>query len=57
MVEVLEHLDPEKLPTLMQVLFRDARPGTVILTTPNREFNARYLTLPPNNQRHTGSPF
>ncbi len=42
LVEVVEHIDPEKLPVLEEVLFGKAAPGTVIVTTPDRSFNERY---------------
>jgi 3' terminal RNA ribose 2'-O-methyltransferase Hen1 len=38
-VEVLEHLDPPRLAAAERVIFEFARPRTVIVTTPNREFN------------------
>lgn len=38
-VEVIEHLDPPGLAAFERVLFECARPGTIILTTPNREYN------------------
>src|SRR5437867_2861889 len=39
-VEVVEHLDPPRLSAFERVLFEFAKPRTVVLTTPNREFNA-----------------
>lgn len=41
-VEVIEHLDFARLAAFSQVVFGFARPKTVILTTPNREYNALY---------------
>ena len=41
-IEVIEHLDPSRLSAFEHVLFKVAHPATVILTTPNREYNARY---------------
>lgn len=41
-VEVIEHLDPPRLAAFERVLFQHARPRNVILTTPNREYNANY---------------
>ncbi|MEI6147722.1 MAG: 3' terminal RNA ribose 2'-O-methyltransferase Hen1 [bacterium] len=38
-VEVIEHLDPPRLAAFERVLFEFAKPGTVVLTTPNREYN------------------
>ena len=37
MVEVIEHLDENRLPVLERVVFEFAKPKTIILTTPNRE--------------------
>lgn len=40
LVEVIEHLDLARLDTLSANVFGDAQPRTVIVTTPNREYNA-----------------
>jgi SAM-dependent methyltransferase len=45
LMEVVEHIDPPRLPAVAQVVFGDARPGTVIVTTPNAEYNVRYEGL------------
>ena len=39
-VEVIEHLDPPRRAAFERVLFECARPATVVLTTPNRDYNA-----------------
>ena len=44
-MEVVEHLDPERLPALESTVFGDARPRTVVVTTPNVEHNVRYEGL------------
>jgi 3' terminal RNA ribose 2'-O-methyltransferase Hen1 len=44
-VEVVEHLDPPRLAAFERVLFECARPGTIVLTTPNREYNAMWENL------------
>ncbi len=44
-VEVIEHLDPPRLHAFERVVFECARPGVVIITTPNREYNAVYDEL------------
>ena len=36
-VEVVEHLDPPRLSACERTIFEFARPGTVVLTTPDRE--------------------
>jgi 3' terminal RNA ribose 2'-O-methyltransferase Hen1 len=56
-VEVVEHLDPPRLAAFERVLFEFARPGTVILTTPNVEYNVRWPTLPAGNLRHRDHRF
>ena len=51
-VEVIEHLDPPRLSAFERVLFECARPKTVVLTTPNREYNVKWETLPAGTFRH-----
>ena len=41
LMEVVEHLDPERLPALERAVFASAAPGTVVVTTPNAEHNVR----------------
>ena len=45
--EVIEHLDLPRLPALEYAVFGAARPRTVLVTTPNVEYNVRWETLPP----------
>jgi 3' terminal RNA ribose 2'-O-methyltransferase Hen1 len=45
LVEVIEHLDPPRLGALEANVFGGARPGTVVLTTPNAEYNVRWPGL------------
>ncbi len=40
LVEVLEHLEPTRLETFERLLFGYLKPKTVVLSTPNREYNA-----------------
>lgn len=42
LMEVIEHVDPPRLPDLAQAVFGHAAPATVIVTTPNVEYNAVY---------------
>ncbi len=56
-VEVVEHLDPPRLAAFERVLFEFARPGTVVLTTPNREYNVKWETLPAGKFRHRDHRF
>lgn len=55
--EVVEHLDPERLPALVDAVFAAARPATVVVTTPNVEHNARYGGLAPGQVRHPDHRF
>jgi 3' terminal RNA ribose 2'-O-methyltransferase Hen1 len=57
LIEVIEHLDPERLPALARVIFGEARPGTVIVTTPNVEYNALFAGMPPGKLRHPDHRF
>ncbi len=57
LMEVIEHLDPERLPALETTVFAQARPGTVVVTTPNAEFNVRYDGLAPGAMRHRDHRF
>ncbi|MFF8654025.1 3' terminal RNA ribose 2'-O-methyltransferase Hen1 [Streptomyces huasconensis] len=50
--EVIEHLDVERLPALEYAVFGSARPRTVLVTTPNVEYNVRWETLPAGHARH-----
>ena len=51
-VEVIEHLDGPRLAAFERVLFEFAKPGHVIVTTPNVEYNALFPTLPAGKLRH-----
>jgi 3' terminal RNA ribose 2'-O-methyltransferase Hen1 len=52
LVEVIEHLDRPRLAAMERVLFEFARPRHVLVTTPNREYNALFPTLAPGKLRH-----
>jgi 3' terminal RNA ribose 2'-O-methyltransferase Hen1 len=56
-VEVIEHLDPPRLAAFERVLFEFARPATVVVTTPNVEYNVRFETLPAGKFRHKDHRF
>src|SRR5437588_2866950 len=56
-VEVVEHLDPPRLSAFERMLFEFARPRTVVLTTPNREYNVTWETLPAGQFRHPDHRF
>ncbi|HET8569215.1 MAG TPA: 3' terminal RNA ribose 2'-O-methyltransferase Hen1 [Candidatus Limnocylindria bacterium] len=56
-VEVIEHLDPSRLASFERVVFEHARPATVVVTTPNREYNVRFAGLPAGDKRHRDHRF
>jgi 3' terminal RNA ribose 2'-O-methyltransferase Hen1 len=56
-VEVIEHLDPPRLAAFERVVFEYAQPATVIITTPNAEYNVRFPTLPAGQFRHRDHRF
>ncbi|XUM21492.1 3' terminal RNA ribose 2'-O-methyltransferase Hen1 [Bradyrhizobium oligotrophicum S58] len=57
MVEVIEHLDPDRLPLVERVVFGAARPRAVIVTTPNADYNALFPSLPAGQFRHRDHRF
>lgn len=57
LIEVIEHLDPDRLPALQRVVFREARPGLVVVTTPNAEYNVLFPNLPKGALRHPDHRF
>ena len=57
LVEVIEHLEPDRLPSLAEVVFGAARPRIVVVTTPNVEHNALFETLPAGQFRHPDHRF
>lgn len=56
-VEVIEHLDPWRLATFAQVVFGDARPATVVVTTPNADYDVTYAGLADGAHRHADHRF
>lgn len=57
LVEVVEHVDPARLPAFARAVFGHARPGTVVLTTPNRDWNATVPALAGGALRHRDHRF
>ncbi|PJJ74134.1 3' terminal RNA ribose 2'-O-methyltransferase Hen1 [Sediminihabitans luteus] len=55
LMEVVEHVDPARLPALERVVFGAARPGSVVVTTPNSEYNPNYEGL--HGMRHSDHRF
>jgi len=56
-VEVIEHLDPPRFAAFERVVFEHAKPGAVVITTPNAEYNVRFATLPAGKFRHKDHRF
>lgn len=57
LVEVIEHIDPPRLSSLARSLFGDARPKHVVVTTPNREYNALFDRMRAGALRHPDHRF
>ncbi|MGW9347377.1 3' terminal RNA ribose 2'-O-methyltransferase Hen1 [Nocardiopsis flavescens] len=57
LMEVVEHLDPERLPALEETVFAAARPRIAVVTTPNAEYNVHYERLAPGALRHSDHRF
>ena len=56
-VEVIEHLDGPRLSAFERVVFEFAKPGAVVVTTPNAEYNIKWETLPAGQFRHRDHRF
>lgn len=56
-MEVIEHVDPDRLDALEQAVFGEAAPAAVIVTTPNAEYNACYPGLAAGAMRHLDHRF
>ena len=57
LVEVIEHIESHRLSALVMSLFADARPNMVVMTTPNREYNALFETMKEDQLRHPDHRF
>ena len=57
LVEVVEHLDPDRLPALERLVFGEARPRTVVVTTPNADYNPLFPGLAHSGFRHPDHRF
>ncbi|MGI9005185.1 MAG: 3' terminal RNA ribose 2'-O-methyltransferase Hen1 [Streptosporangiaceae bacterium] len=57
LMEVIEHVDPSRLPALERSVFADAAPGLLVVTTPNAEYNAAYEFLASGSMRHPDHRF
>ena len=56
-VEVVQYLDQPRLRAFERVLFEAARPGAIVLTTPNAEYNVKWPSLPAGQFRHQDHRF
>ena len=56
-MEVIEHVDPERLPALERAVFGFAAPAAVVITTPNAEYNPQFAGLEPGAMRHRDHRF
>jgi 3' terminal RNA ribose 2'-O-methyltransferase Hen1 len=56
-IEVIEHIDASRLDAFERTLFEFAMPPTVILSTPNIEYNQRFENLPTGGLRHRDHRF
>ena len=57
LVEVVEHLDADRLPALQRLVFGEARPRTVVVTTPNADYNPLFPGLPHGQFHHPDHRF
>ncbi len=57
LMEVIEHVDPSRLGALERSVFGWARPGTVVVTTPNAEYNELFPGLAAGATRHRDHRF
>jgi len=57
LMEVVEHVDPSRLPALEHAVFGAATPRHVVVTTPNVEYNVLYPNLPEGKFRHPDHRF
>ena len=56
-MEVIEHIDSTRLDAFEEAVFGTAQPNTVIITTPNSEYNALFDGLAPGAYRHRDHRF
>lgn len=57
LMEVIEHLEPNRLPALEDSIFASAAPNSVVVTTPNSEYNHLYPALASGTMRHDDHRF
>lgn len=52
LMEVIEHVDVARLPSVERSVFAHPAPRTVVVTTPNAEHNVRFPDLAQGGRRH-----
>jgi 3' terminal RNA ribose 2'-O-methyltransferase Hen1 len=57
LVEVIEHVEPDRLPLVERVVFGEAHPATVVVTTPNADYNPLFANLAAGAFRHPDHRF
>ncbi|TXK19971.1 3' terminal RNA ribose 2'-O-methyltransferase Hen1 [Homoserinibacter sp. GY 40078] len=57
LMEVIEHIDLDRLPAAERAVWGLAQPEAVVVTTPNADYNALYPALPAGHLRHTDHRF
>ncbi len=57
LMEVIEHIDPDRLPDVSRAVFGHARPTHVVLTTPNADYNVLFAGMPAGSLRHPDHRF
>ncbi len=56
-IEVIEHMDADRLMSFEQIVFAYSKPVNVIITTPNSEYNVLYENMKPGTFRHNDHRF
>ncbi len=56
-IEVIEHMDADRLNSFEQIVFSYSQPVHVIITTPNSEYNVLYEGMKPGALRHNDHRF
>ena len=56
-MEVIEHIDTPRLDAFEEAVFGAAKPGAVLITTPNAEYNTLFQGLPAGAFRHRDHRF
>ncbi len=57
LLEVIEHVEPDRLQALERIIFGSNKPRSVIVTTPNREYNRLFPALGHGSMRHPDHRF